>query len=87
MLKKKMTHVISERNLLALAKNDWIIDLKSSFQDERFLYLAMEYLAGGDLMTLLIKRDILPEHEARFYIAETILVVESVQNFIIFIET
>ena len=40
----------------------------------------MEYLAGGDLMTMLIKRDILPEAEARFYIAETILAVESVHK-------
>lgn len=81
MLKKnQMTHVRSERNVLVLAKNDWIIDLKVSFQDEKFLYLVMEYLAGGDLMTMLIKRDILPEHEARFYIAETILAVESVHK-------
>ena len=29
----------------------------------------MEYLGGGDLMTLLMKRDILPEEEAKFYIA------------------
>lgn len=81
MLKKNQTnHVRAERNILALAKNEWIIDLKVSFQDEKYLYLAMEYLAGGDLMTMLIKRDILPEAEARFYIAETILAVESVHK-------
>ncbi len=33
----------------------------------------MEYLAGGDLMTLLIKKDILSENEARFYMAEMVL--------------
>lgn len=32
----------------------------------------MEYLAGGDLMTLLMKKDILTEEEAKFYIAETV---------------
>ena len=32
----------------------------------------MEYLAGGDLMTLLIKRDVLPENEAKFYISECV---------------
>jgi serine/threonine kinase 38 len=40
----------------------------------------MEYLAGGDLMTLLIRKDILTEEESRFYIAETILAIESVHN-------
>jgi serine/threonine kinase 38 len=29
----------------------------------------MEYLAGGDLMTLLMKKDTLPEKDARFYMA------------------
>lgn len=33
----------------------------------------MEFVPGGDLMTLLMKKDILPEEEAKFYIAETVL--------------
>jgi serine/threonine kinase 38 len=58
--------------------------MKCSFQDEKFLYLVMEYLAGGDLMTLLMKKDILPENDARFYMAELVLSVDSVHklNFI-----
>jgi serine/threonine kinase 38 len=48
------------------------VDLKYSFQDDENLYLVMEYLGGGDLMTLLIKKDILTEEEAKFYIAECV---------------
>ena len=63
-------HIRAERDVLAHAKyNHWIVELKYSFQDEKYLYLVMEYLAGGDLMTLLMKKDILSEEEARFYIA------------------
>ena len=40
----------------------------------------MEFLAGGDLMTLLMRKDILSEEESRFYIAETILAIESVHK-------
>ena len=40
----------------------------------------MEYLPGGDLMTLLMRKDILSEEESRFYAAETILAVESVHK-------
>lgn len=40
----------------------------------------MEYLPGGDLMTLLMRKDILSEDESRFYTAELILAVESVHN-------
>lgn len=32
----------------------------------------MEFLAGGDLMSLLMKKDILSENEAKFYIAECV---------------
>lgn len=70
----------AERDILALAKNDWIVELKCSFQDEKYLYLVMEFLQGGDLMTLLMEKDILSEEESRFYIAETIMAVETVHS-------
>lgn len=44
----------------------------------------MEYLAGGDLMTLLMKKDILSEEDSKFYIAELIISVDAIHkmNFI-----
>ena len=69
---KQVTHVRAERDILAKANYEWIVDLKCSFQDENHLYLVMEYLGGGDLMTLLMKKDILSEDEARFYLAECV---------------
>ncbi len=62
--KNQIEHVKAERNVLAMADNPWIVQLICSFQDEKFLYLVMEYLAGGDLMTLLMQKDILSEKEA-----------------------
>ena len=78
--KNQVAHVRAERDILALANNPWTVELKCSFQDDRFLYLVMEYLQGGDLMTLLMEKDILSEDMSRFYIAETILAIESVHN-------
>lgn len=78
--KNQIMHVRAERNVLAFAENPWIVDLKYSFQDENSLFLVMEYVPGGDLMTVLMKRDILPENEARFYIAELVSAVESVHK-------
>ena len=37
----------------------------------------MDYIPGGDLMSLLIKFEIFPEDLARFYIAELVLAIES----------
>lgn len=70
----------AEREVLVKAKNPWIVDLKYSFQDERYLYLVMDFLPGGDLMTLLMRKDVLSEDESRFYIAETILAIETVHK-------
>lgn len=78
--KNQVGHVRAERDILAKAKNPWIVNLKYSFQDQNNLYLVMEFLPGGDLMNLLIKKDILTEEEARFYIAEMVLAIESVHN-------
>ena len=40
----------------------------------------MDFLPGGDLMTLLMRKDVLSEEESRFYIAETILAIETVHS-------
>lgn len=40
----------------------------------------MEYLPGGDMMNLFIKKDILKEDQAKIYIAELILAVESIHK-------
>ncbi len=53
-------------------KSSWIFDSKASFQEGNYLYLIMDFLPGGDLMSLIIKKDILTEKEAKFYIDEII---------------
>lgn len=80
----QVDHVKAERNLLAEVHNESVVKLFYSFQDEEFLYLVMEYLPGGDMMTLLMRRDTLTEDETRFYIAQTVLALETVHaaNFI-----
>ena len=78
--KNQVLHVRAERDVLSEAKNQWIVELKFSFQDQKFLYLGMEYLPGGDLMTLLMARDILPEEDSKFYAAEMVVAIESVHD-------
>ncbi|XP_062080229.1 uncharacterized protein LOC133784981 [Humulus lupulus] len=76
----QVEHVKAERNLLAEVDSIYIVKLYCSFQDDEYLYLIMEYLPGGDMMTLLMRKDTLTEDEARFYIAETILAIESIHK-------
>ena len=77
--KNQLMHVRTEREIMT-SSNEWIVNLKYSFQDQYYLYLVMDYLPGGDLMNLLMKKEILTEEEARFYTAEMILAVDSVHK-------
>ena len=77
--KNQLMHVRTEREIMT-SSNEWIVNLKYSFQDEYYLYLVMDFLPGGDLMNLLMKKEILTEDEARFYTAEMILAVDSVHK-------
>ena len=78
--KNQIIHIRSEQKFMSKVKSPWIVDLKASFQEDDYLYLVMEFCQGGDFMNLLIKKDILSEDEARFYIAELILAVESIHK-------
>ena len=61
---EQVAHVRAERDLMcnAASGNEWVVQLYYSFDDDEFLYLVMDYLPGGDLMTLLQREDIL-SHE------------------------
>lgn len=77
----QVEHVKAERNLLAsTCHSRHVVQLVCSFQDAECLYLVMEYLPGGDLMTLLMRKDTLEEQVAKFYIAETVLAIEYVHQ-------
>jgi len=78
--KNQVSHVHAERNVLVAAASPWIVQLHSSFQDASYLYLALEFLPGGDLMNHLMQRNTLQEFEARFYAAEITLAIESVHT-------
>ncbi|KAK1283727.1 Serine/threonine-protein kinase AtPK1/AtPK6 [Acorus calamus] len=76
----QVEHVKAERNLLAEVDSTCIVKLYCSFQDDEYLYLIMEYLPGGDMMTLLMRKDTLTEDDARFYVGQTVLAIESIHK-------
>ena len=53
--KEQIAHVKAERDILVEADHQWVVKMFFSFQDPLNLYLVMEFLPGGDLMTLLMK--------------------------------
>ena len=80
LMKNQVIHSRNEQLVMSKIKSPWIVELKASFQEDDYLFLIMEFLPGGDLMTLLIERDTFTEEEAKFYIAELICCLESIHK-------
>ncbi|XP_048345103.1 serine/threonine-protein kinase LATS1 isoform X1 [Sphaerodactylus townsendi] len=80
LLRNQVAHVKAERDILAEADNEWVVRLYYSFQDKDNLYFVMDYIPGGDMMSLLIRMGVFPENMAWFYIAELTCAVESVHK-------
>ncbi|XP_061462405.1 serine/threonine-protein kinase MRCK gamma isoform X2 [Rhineura floridana] len=82
MLKRAETACFrEERDVLVHGDRQWITTLHYAFQDNHYLYLVMDYYAGGDLLTLLSKfEDRLPEDMACFYLAEMVLAIHSLHQ-------
>eukprot|EP00058_Branchiostoma_floridae_P005434 XP_002590922.1 hypothetical protein BRAFLDRAFT_101072 [Branchiostoma floridae] len=78
--KEQVAHVRAERDILVEADNPWVVRMFYSFQDPINLYLIMEFLPGGDMMTLLMKKDTLSEEATQFYITETALAIDSIHQ-------
>ncbi|XP_034039314.1 rho-associated protein kinase 1 isoform X2 [Thalassophryne amazonica] len=66
-----------ERDIMAFADSAWVVQLFFAFQDDRYLYMVMEYMPGGDLVNLMSNYDV-PEKWARFYTAEVVLALDGI---------
>ncbi|XP_028987406.1 rho-associated protein kinase 1 isoform X2 [Betta splendens] len=68
-----------ERDIMAFANSNWVVQLFFAFQDDRYLYMVMEYMPGGDLVNLMSNYDV-PEKWARFYTAEVVLALDGIHS-------
>ncbi|SCW01860.1 LAFE_0E08878g1_1 [Lachancea fermentati] len=73
-------HVLTERDILTTTRSEWLVKLLYAFQDNLSLYLAMEFVPGGDYRTLLINTRFLQAPHARFYISEMFCAVNALHE-------
>ncbi|KAJ3780710.1 kinase-like protein [Lentinula aff. detonsa] len=76
----EIRHVFIERDILTATKTPWLVRLLYAFQDPQHVYLAMEYVPGGDFRTLLNNSGVLKEEHARFYISEMFAAVNELHK-------
>jgi len=66
---KQVDHIMSEKAILAELKHPFIVNLCGTFHDERYVYLVLEYIVGGEFFTHLRKVGRLENDNACFYAA------------------
>ncbi|CAH0726016.1 unnamed protein product, partial [Brenthis ino] len=68
-----------ERHIMAHANSEWILKLHFAFQDHKYLYMVMDYMPGGDLVSLMSNYEI-PEKWAKFYTMEIVLALDVIHG-------
>lgn len=67
---KQVDHINGERNLMSQVHHPFIVEMKGSFKDERYCYIVMETVTGGELFTHLRKERKFTDEQAKFYASQ-----------------
>jgi len=73
---KQVEHINTERQILSSIRHPFIVNLYRSFQDDKNLFLIMEYVIGGELFSHIKRAGRFSNEVARFYAAEILLALE-----------
>lgn len=73
-------YAVTERNVLTYIKHPFIVSLKFAFQTASKLFLILEYCAGGDLSSQLMRDKRFSEARAKIYLCEIILALEELHR-------
>mmetsp|Transcript_91090 Transcript_91090/g.181110 ORF Transcript_91090/g.181110 Transcript_91090/m.181110 type:complete len:384 (-) Transcript_91090:268-1419(-) len=70
---KQVEHIIGEKTILSLLNHPFIVCLLTTFQDEKRLFMLLEYINGGELFSYMRRQGRLPNDDTRFYAGEITL--------------
>ena len=60
--KEDFKFIMHEKNYMKIIKHPNIVSLVEDFENEKYIYLVMEYYKGGDLFSYIYNRDLKPEN-------------------------
>lgn len=72
--------IISERNIMMLINNPFVVRLNFAFQTDKKFYLGLEYAPGGELFYRMETHGLIPVDDARLYIAEIALALNHLHS-------
>ena len=77
---RQVEHMLSEKSILNTLDHPFIVKMAGNFQDERFLYMILEYIVGGEFFTHLRKAGRFDNSTAKFYAAQIAMIFEYLHN-------
>ena len=78
--RKQCAHVLSEKHLMNELRHPFIVDLLATFKDSLRLFMAMEFVVGGELWSILSAQGQLSEEFTRFVVGSLGLVIEHIHS-------
>ena len=63
----QVEHIKSEKKILQDINHPFIVQMKESFQDKKYIYILLEYIQGGELFTQLNKEGRFSNDVCLFY--------------------
>ncbi|KAK2943216.1 putative protein kinase [Blattamonas nauphoetae] len=76
----QIQHTLTEKSVLQSMNHPFIVNLYYAFQNEKKLYLVLDYANGGDLFFHLKNEGQFSEVRSRLYVAEIILAFEALHK-------
>eukprot|EP01068_Selenidium_serpulae_P009816 Selendium_serpulae@DN5326_c0_g1_i1.p1 len=73
---KQVDHIISEKKILAVIRHPFVVEMFGTFKDDRYLYIVMEFVVGGEFFTYLRRQKRFVNDTARFYAAQVALIFD-----------
>ena len=73
---QQVEHMLAEKNILVDLDFPFIVKFGGTFQDPRFLYMALEFIGGGEFFTHLRKAGRLDNNAGKFFSAQIVLIFE-----------
>lgn len=77
---QQLEHMINEKTILSTLDHPFIVRLSGSFQDIKYLYMVLEYVAGGELFTHLRRAGRFDSETSKFYASQICLAFEYIHS-------
>lgn len=77
---KQVDHIISEKKILNVIKHPFVVEMYGTFKDDKYLYIVMEFVVGGEFFTYLRRSRRFENDTARFYAAQVATIFEHLHS-------